>query len=211
MQKRNTVPFYNRRRSLEQRETLIAKSDTVRRSQPTSPSWFNRLNKWTYNTTASCAPTTVTSTVTVKAVCSSTGTPPSASNTTYIGPALPCFPTSTATPIISSSPSKPDRTCSEDQKVDPVFQRPNGQVFVRPAPALASAPAPSSIQDALPVFQRPNGQPFDMPVPSPSSIVKRQAADWSRVAYYTSTAPAQATGLSFMANLGDPQKSGTFD
>ena len=36
-------------------------------------------------------------------------------------------------------------------------------------------------------------------------------ADWSRVAYYTSTAPAQATGLSFLANLGDPQKSGTFD
>jgi hypothetical protein len=31
------------------------------------------------------------------------------------------------------------------------------------------------------------------------------------VAYYTSTAPAQATGLSFLANVGDPQKSGTFD
>ncbi|CAN9369168.1 unnamed protein product [Alternaria alternata] len=38
-------------------------------------------------------------------------------------------------------------------------------------------------------------------------MVKRQAADWSRIAYYTSTAPAQATGLSFMANLGDPQNA----
>ena len=38
-----------------------------------------------------------------------------------------------------------------------------------------------------------------------------EASDWSRVAYYTSIAPAQATGLSFLANLGDPQKSGTFD
>lgn len=36
-------------------------------------------------------------------------------------------------------------------------------------------------------------------------------ADWNRVAYYTSTAPAQATGFSFLANLGDPKKSGTFD
>jgi hypothetical protein len=34
---------------------------------------------------------------------------------------------------------------------------------------------------------------------------------WSRIAYYTSTAPAEATGFAFLANLGDPQKSGTFD
>ncbi|KAF2800053.1 hypothetical protein K505DRAFT_293566 [Melanomma pulvis-pyrius CBS 109.77] len=37
------------------------------------------------------------------------------------------------------------------------------------------------------------------------------ADTWSRVAYYTSAAPAQATGFAFLANLGDPQKSGTFD
>jgi hypothetical protein len=43
------------------------------------------------------------------------------------------------------------------------------------------------------------------------SVVRRQAAGWSRVAYYTSAAPAAATGLSFLANLGDPQESGTFD
>jgi len=39
----------------------------------------------------------------------------------------------------------------------------------------------------------------------------RRAADWNRVAYYTSAWPAAATGLSFLANLGDPRKSGTFD
>ncbi|KAF1975340.1 hypothetical protein BU23DRAFT_503985 [Bimuria novae-zelandiae CBS 107.79] len=37
------------------------------------------------------------------------------------------------------------------------------------------------------------------------------ASVWSRVAYYTSTAPAAASGFAFLANLGDPQKSGTFD
>jgi hypothetical protein len=41
--------------------------------------------------------------------------------------------------------------------------------------------------------------------------VAQATGDWSRVAYYTSAAPAEATGLSFLANLGDPQKSGTFD
>ncbi|ORY19425.1 putative TOS1-like glycosyl hydrolase-domain-containing protein [Clohesyomyces aquaticus] len=37
------------------------------------------------------------------------------------------------------------------------------------------------------------------------------AAGWGRIAYYTSTAPAEATGLAFLANLGDPRLSGTFD
>jgi len=37
------------------------------------------------------------------------------------------------------------------------------------------------------------------------------AGVWDRVAYYTSTSPATATGFAFLANLGDPQKSGTFD
>jgi hypothetical protein len=43
------------------------------------------------------------------------------------------------------------------------------------------------------------------------NILRRQAANWNRVAYYTSAAPAAATGLSFLGNLGDPQESGTFD
>ena len=46
----------------------------------------------------------------------------------------------------------------------------------------------------------------------PQKDVKRAASStWSRVAYYTSTAPAAASGFAFLANLGDPQKSGTFD
>jgi hypothetical protein len=47
--------------------------------------------------------------------------------------------------------------------------------------------------------------------PPRQNFVRRAAGDWNRVAYYTSASPAQATGLSFLANLGDPQKSGTFD
>jgi hypothetical protein len=41
--------------------------------------------------------------------------------------------------------------------------------------------------------------------------VSVRAAGWSRVAYYASTAPAQASGFAFLANLGDDRKSGTFD
>jgi hypothetical protein len=46
---------------------------------------------------------------------------------------------------------------------------------------------------------------------APGRRFVRRAADWNRVAYYTSASPAAATGLSFLANLGDPRKSGTFD
>jgi hypothetical protein len=46
---------------------------------------------------------------------------------------------------------------------------------------------------------------------SSTNRVRPRAAGWSRVGYYTSSSPAQATGLSFLANHGDPQKSGTFD
>ncbi|KAF2266061.1 hypothetical protein CC78DRAFT_615368 [Lojkania enalia] len=41
--------------------------------------------------------------------------------------------------------------------------------------------------------------------------VSKRAAGWDRVAYYTSTAPAEATGIVFLANLGDDRVSGTFD
>ncbi|KAF1959296.1 hypothetical protein CC80DRAFT_490251 [Byssothecium circinans] len=52
----------------------------------------------------------------------------------------------------------------------------------------------------------------EVPHASPSNDVNKAAASiWSRVASYTSTAPAAATGFAFLANLGDPQKSGTFD
>ncbi|CAN9326863.1 unnamed protein product [Alternaria alternata] len=48
MQKRTTVPFYNRRRALEQRETPVISDTTATPTQSSSPSWLNRLNKWTY-------------------------------------------------------------------------------------------------------------------------------------------------------------------
>lgn len=41
--------------------------------------------------------------------------------------------------------------------------------------------------------------------------VTATAAIWKRIAYYTSTAPPEATGFAFLANLGDDRKSGTFD
>ncbi|KAH7123639.1 putative TOS1-like glycosyl hydrolase-domain-containing protein [Dendryphion nanum] len=44
-----------------------------------------------------------------------------------------------------------------------------------------------------------------------SATATAQAAGWNRIAYYTSSAPAQATGIAFLANLGDERKSGTFD
>lgn len=50
--------------------------------------------------------------------------------------------------------------------------------------------------------------------PTKARLEPRQTpirADWRRIASYTSAASAQATGLRFLANLGDPRKSGTFD
>jgi len=84
-------------------------------------------------------------------------------------------------------PSKPDCPCNEENdssKIDPDYEDPNGQAFV--------SLKPSSVKPTVPV-------------------AKRQSSDWSRVAYYTSNSPAKATGLIFLANLGDPSKSGTFD
>lgn len=52
------------------------------------------------------------------------------------------------------------------------------------------------------------------PVPLPldnKTVGKEEASTWNRVAHYTSAAPAAATGFAFLANLGDPWKSGTFD
>ncbi|KAF1830205.1 hypothetical protein BDW02DRAFT_573252, partial [Decorospora gaudefroyi] len=88
--------------------------------------------------------------------------------------------TSAATPVSVQTSPLPECTC---QNLEPVVERPDGQAIVTGTPAEASATSP---------------------------LPKRAAGDWSRVAYYTSTAPAQATGLTFMANLGDPDLSGTF-
>ncbi|KAF2204489.1 hypothetical protein GQ43DRAFT_409475 [Delitschia confertaspora ATCC 74209] len=46
---------------------------------------------------------------------------------------------------------------------------------------------------------------------SSPSIVSAEEATWNRVAYYASKSPAQATGFAFMANVGNPGVSGTWD
>ncbi|KAF2831434.1 hypothetical protein CC86DRAFT_443130 [Ophiobolus disseminans] len=174
--KRETVPFYNRRRALNKRDFGVTHQDSSQDVQ-VSP-----LEKRTTNTTKRCGPRTVTTTVFVTE-CESTRPTSIANpiiNTTYIGPAIPCVPTSTA-----SSP-KAYPTWAET----PPVLIPSGQQLPasRPFPARHSVAA--------------NDGP---------NIIRRAAADWGRVAYYTSAAPAQATGFSFLANRGDPQKSGTFD
>jgi len=76
---------------------------------------------------------------------------------------------------------------------------------------------PVTLDETLPSAITSSSLTTDTPNPAPTSphvrrrIIERAAASWNRVAYYTSTAPAQATGLSFLANLGDPRQSGTFD
>lgn len=71
-----------------------------------------------------------------------------------------------------------------------------------PEPLLPSQRIPASRPYPMKHMVATNKEP---------SVVRRATPDWSRVAYYTSAAPAQATGFSFLANRGDPQKSGTFD
>ena len=182
LQKRNTVPFYNRRRALNKRQTDFTAQVPFQDADPSLP-----LEKRTFNTTTSCSPRTVTTTVTVTD-CEPdrpTSTIEPLQNTTYVGTLLPCMPT--------PSPSSPGANLSA----------PNCTCENPPTPSMsseqqlvASTPLPvkrTSAADGKHTFNR------------------RAAADWSRVAYYTSAAPAQATGFSFLANLGDPQKSGTFD
>ncbi|KAL6159953.1 target of Sbf [Exserohilum turcicum] len=177
MQKRRTVPFYNRRRALKEQETLCNTTDSTNSARLAVSKWTTSVVKRTYNTTISWSRTTVTMTKTVTKKCDATDIPQPLPNTTYVGPPLPCF--STPSPSSHSTWSS-----GSSMSLDTLFQRPNGQAYVSPT-------SPTSLgarQDS-----------------------KRQGANWRRVAYYTSSAPAQATGLSFMANLGDPAKSGTFD
>jgi hypothetical protein len=188
LQKRDTIPFYNRRRALHPRDiefmvgyALANPSHTL---FPSKQPWSTTTNS---APTASCTPWTTTVTVTVTD-CEPerpTDTLGATQNTTYVSPRLPCIPT--PTPSISSV-SLPDSDCP-CKTSSPLAK-------AREQPVAATA-APPSVKRADTAPEK--------------SLGRRTGADWSRVAYYTSTAPAQATGLSFLANLGDPQKSGTFD
>ncbi|KAL6711931.1 target of Sbf [Coniothyrium glycines] len=101
------------------------------------------------------------------------------------------------------------------------------------AAADAGAPCPANLDDRpewnttydgppLPCISLPTSMatysdkplsttPSHLNDPMKENTLVKRAADWTRVAHYTSAAPSQATGLTFMANLGDPRKSGTFD
>lgn len=178
MEKRSTVPFYNRRRAAIPRDSIDLEIPTGNSSvNDTHGAW--PLNKRTDNVTTSCSRLTVTSTVTVTG-CSKASTSTPSQNTTYIGPPLPCLPTSgpSVTGVSSPISNCPCHNAKASQKSAETM--------------LPSSPA----SDIYPPAKRQQNN---------------AAGDWNRVAYYTSSAPAQATGLSFLANLGDPRKSGTFD
>ncbi|KAF2627786.1 hypothetical protein BU25DRAFT_439766 [Macroventuria anomochaeta] len=183
MRKRNTVPFYNRRRALKQRDIHI---DNANHALLDKRTWANTTNCSSVSTVTS----TVTATDCGRGVSSiSTALP----NITYVGPPLPCVPTpdapSTTTDVLytlATNLSSSNCTCQSPPTITQDLER-HPKAVLSPIPAQSSTPI------------------------SDKAEVRKRAAAWDRVAYYTSTAPAQATGFSFLANLGDPQKSGTFD
>jgi hypothetical protein len=190
LQKRNTIPFYNRRRALQQRNAdFAAGAPTGYSHHILSP------NKRTINITTgcaytmSCAPSTTTVTI-IATDCEPdqpTNTVWAAHDTTYVGAAFPYAPIlSPLSQTPASSLSDQDRPCENKAAPATALERP-----------VAAVATPLAIEQASTALEH--------------KVERRAEADWSRVAYYTSTAPAQATGLSFLANLGDPQKSGTFD
>ncbi|KAL5116933.1 target of Sbf [Pleosporales sp. CAS-2024a] len=75
--------------------------------------------------------------------------------------------------------------------------------------AVTGKEASRSVQ-AVDTGAMATGTQADKQLPGETGV-RRAAGDWKQVAYYTSTSPAQATGLTFLANLGDPRVSGTFD
>lgn len=190
MRKRDSVPFYNRQRALKQRNVDAAEIhhlDDI--DHPVS------LDKRTWTTTSNCGSVlTVTSTVVVTD-CRDRFKDASASlpNTTYVGPSLTCLPTpdvrhTTAAALLTPATSLSDFNCTFQ---DPMTLAKDLERQPKVTPLSVSAQASTPTID--------------------TAEIRKRAAAWSRVAHYTSAAPAEATGFSFLANLGDPQKSGTFD
>lgn len=97
MQRRNTVPFYNRRRALNSRDITSSKTKLAQPPKTSKAHWLPFFNKRRH-TTSSCVPMTVASTVTLTDCLPSSIAEPM-QNITYIGPPLPCLPT----PELSSS------------------------------------------------------------------------------------------------------------
>lgn len=178
MQRRNVVPFYNRR--LARRDHALGAQMPIESEHPSAT-----MEKPMPVTSTACNSRTAPTTVTMKGCRSDTvATVQPLHNITNLGPPLPCQ----LTPILScptTSVSGMEGPCE------------------RISSASRSTRLPASKASALSTERK--GCRLN------TARVRRASSDWNRVGYYTSTAPAQATGLSFLANLGDPQKSGTFD
>lgn len=187
LSKRMPVPFYNGRQAFDESAHDLTPDNSLEGNQGST------LGKRTFDTMARCGLRTITRTVTVTECTSTfgarTGTP--IHNTTYVGPALPCMPT----PALSS----PGSDCPCKSATTPTRNPMQGQLPSRRFPNQSHVPS-----SPFPTEYRKIAN-------NSSKLDRRDATNWSRVAYYTSAAPAQATGLSFLANRGDPQKSGTFD
>ncbi|KAL5379813.1 hypothetical protein DPSP01_008283 [Paraphaeosphaeria sporulosa] len=115
--------------------------------------------------------------------------PPPAANT----PLPPLLPLpSPAPPALLASSSPCAHSASETSSPSPL------------PPVKRDEPSPTVIDTPQPAG--PSNKPsYD------NNVKVTGASTWSRVAYYTSAAPAAASGFAFLANLGDPQRSGTFD
>ena len=188
MRKRNTVPFYNRRRALKQRVINEA-----------MPYRSKNLDHRMWTTIANHKPVpSVTSNVFITGCGrSDRGDTGDASmtlpNITDTDSPLPCLSTpyarSTTTgaaKMSSVNSIRPNNTCSSPATVTKDLER-------HPRPIVM----PTSTNTST--------------VATDKAELRKRAAAWDRIAYYSSAAPAQATGFSFLANLGDPRKSGTFD
>lgn len=184
LKKRRTVPFYNRRRALKQQDPSY---DNLNDTQ--------LLDKRAWSISPVCSSASaVTSSVTV---INSSGEPSAISsallNTTCIGPLSSSFfaPDTKSTAVESSQTlvaSFPYDNCTR----------------------LSFPTVTQSLERHRKVASRPTPAKSLCPVINPVHALQG-AVGWGRVAYYTSSAPAQATGFSFLANLGDPRESGTFD
>lgn len=188
LRKRNSIPFSNRRRALQQ--------DGLRSHTQESPQTAG-MRRWA--TASGCSSvTTVTSTITLlECGAKASSTFSRLPNTTYVGPPLPCLPTPYASPMAADTWHGPGGLNSTELNCtcqQPTTDATTAQI-IEHHPENALGPSPARSLD---------------PTNDISEMRKRDAA-WDRVAYYTSAAPAQATGFSFLANLGDPRQSGTFD
>jgi len=119
-----------------------------------------------------------------------------------------------AQPSQPSQPSPPSQTseCIEPSQTDRPWWKPEIPWHTYSQTLQCSEPTETSRpwwKPHLPSRPLPTGE--QKSVNKTSKIGRRDTANWSRAAYYNSAAPAQATGFSFLANRGDPQKSGTFD